>query len=99
MPCVPGLVCSLIPFPALITREELAEIGKRLLSIARGVVLLLRGDYRALPGLLALLRAFPSLTRPRRAFPFLLRTLPSLAPTYRALLSLILTRKTPLTVL
>jgi hypothetical protein len=56
-----GLVYSLIPFLALITREELAEIGKRLLLITRGVVLLSRGDYRALPGLLALLQAFLSL--------------------------------------
>jgi hypothetical protein len=58
VPCVPGLIRSLIPFPALITREKLAKLRKRLLSIARGAVLLLRAiywGYRALSGLLALL--------------------------------------------
>ena len=72
---MPGLVCSLIPFPALITREELAEIGKRLLSIARGAVLLLRAvywDYRALAGLSALLRTPPSLILTRETPPAVL---------------------------
>jgi len=58
MPYVPGLIRSLIPFPVLIIRERLAKLRKRLLSIIRGVVLLLRAiyrGYRALSGLLALL--------------------------------------------
>jgi len=82
VPCIPGPVCSLIPLPARVTREELAEIGKRLLSITRGAVLLLRGDYRALSGILALLRAFPSVTHIRKALLYLPRTLPSLILTW-----------------
>jgi hypothetical protein len=86
---IPGPVYFLIPLLVRIARKEPAKICKRLFSIIRGAVLLLRAIYRsykALSDLLALLQALPSLTPTCKAPPF-----PS-----QALLSLILTRK-PLT--
>jgi hypothetical protein len=90
MPYVLGLVYSLIPFPALITREKLAKVRKRLLSIIGGVVLLLRAiyrSYRALSGLLALLRALPSLILTRKGLSFLPRALYSPVEPSQALFS------------